>query len=255
MDSAGRNASSFQPGSGALRTYNRLAGYNNERSRRLFERYMKVRLRDKHYVPVSHHLCHVASTFYDSPFDRALCVTLDGAGESACSLVAVAEGTSIKTLHEVLLLNSLGALYGAFTAFLGFMPVSDEYKVMGLAPYGDRSRYRDFFSSILQKRDQGRGISSINGLSSRWAWRFTSRKRSGLSPALWKRSAPRANPTSPSPSGTWTSRPACRSLGDDGLHSLEHLQRQTGHRNLCMAGGVALNSTHERQDRPERHFR
>lgn len=228
----------------ALRTYNRIAGYTNDRSKRLFERYMKVRLKERRFVPIPHHLCHVASTFYDSPFDRALCVTLDGAGESACSLVAVAEGTQIKTLHEVLLLNSLGALYGAFTAFLGFIPVSDEYKVMGLAPYGDRSRYRDFFASILKKGDRGR-----YQLDQRFIFKvglavYKPEEKRVFPAALVEALGPPRKADEPITQRHMDIAAGLQEvLENTVLHSLEYLRRETGQRNLCMAGGVALNST------------
>src|ERR1700731_3578528 len=228
----------------ALWTFNRLAGYNNQRSRRLFERNMKVRLRDKRYVPIPHHLCHLASAFYTSPFDRALCVTLDGVGESACSLVAVADGSRIETLHEVMLPNSLGALYAVFTAFLGFMPVSDEYKVMGLAAYGERRRFREFFASILQKLDCGRyqlDQRFIFNMGLAVCRRGSSRV---FPPFLVEALGPARSSDQPITQRHMDIAAGLQEvLETTVLYSLEYLQRQTGERNLCMAGGVALNST------------
>jgi len=223
-------------------TLNRLAGYNNQRSRRLFERSMNVRVGDRRYAAVPHHHCHLASAFYTSPFDRALCVTLDGVGESACSLVAVADGSRIRPLHEVMAPNSLGALYAVLTAFLGFTPVSDEYKVMGLAAYGERGRFRKFFDSVLRKREGGRyqldprliigmgiAVYGLNGV-------FPSILVDALGPAR--------GPDEPIVQRHRDIAAGLQeALETTVLYSLEYWRRRTGERHLCMAGGVALNST------------
>jgi len=74
----------------AMKVFNKLAGYDNNRSHRAFEREMGASLPKEKFKAVPHHLCHVASTFYDSPFERALCVTLDAEGESVSGMMAVA---------------------------------------------------------------------------------------------------------------------------------------------------------------------
>ena len=84
-----------------------------------------------------HHLSHAASAFYPSPFDEAAVLTLDGVGERATSLIGHGEGNSIKVLRELHFPHSIGLLYSAFTYFCGFRVNSGEYKLMGLAPYGD----------------------------------------------------------------------------------------------------------------------
>lgn len=84
-----------------------------------------------------HHLSHAASAFYPSPFEKAAILTIDGVGEWATASIAYGEGNSVKTLKEMKFPNSLGFLYSAFTYFLGFKVNSGEYKLMGLAPYGD----------------------------------------------------------------------------------------------------------------------
>ena len=84
-----------------------------------------------------HHLSHAASAFFPSPFDEAAILTLDGVGERATSLIGHGEGNSIKVLRELHFPHSIGLLYSAFTYFCGFRVNSGEYKLMGLAPYGD----------------------------------------------------------------------------------------------------------------------
>lgn len=95
----------------------------------------------------THHLSHAASAYFPSPFDAAAILTLDGVGEWATTSVAMGEGARISFLKEIRFPHSLGILYSAFTAFLGFKPNSGEYKVMGLAPFGTPK----FTDSILQE--------------------------------------------------------------------------------------------------------
>ncbi|MBI4468102.1 MAG: hypothetical protein HY650_02140, partial [Acidobacteria bacterium] len=235
-----------------MRSYNKLVGYTNERSRLEFERHTVARLGDKKYVVIPHHLCHVASAFYDSPYDSALCVTLDGAGESTCSMVAEAKDTSIKVLREVFVPNSLGLLYGMMTSYLGFQIDSDEYKVMGLAPYGDRGTVRDFFSSILTRRNDGgyqldqRFILGMAIAHNRLKMRIAMPRDEErvYPPFVLEALGPPRKPGEVITQRHMDIAAALQeSLEGAVLHLLEHLRRRTGHRYLCMAGGVALNST------------
>lgn len=88
-------------------------------------------------VPVEHHLAHIASAFYCSPFEEAACLTVDGFGDFVSTMLAVGRGGSIKVLGRVCFPHSLGLFYTALTQFLGFGKFGDEYKVMGLAAYGE----------------------------------------------------------------------------------------------------------------------
>src|SRR5207249_8543601 len=83
-----------------------------------------------------HHLSHAASAFFCSPFDDAAVLTVDGVGEWATATMGTARGTDIRLTREVRFPHSIGLLYSAFTAFLGFEVNEGEYKVMGMAPYG-----------------------------------------------------------------------------------------------------------------------
>ena len=94
---------------------------------------------------VDHHLAHAASAFLCSPFERAAILTVDGAGEADTTVLWIGEGTGIKKIKAVKLPHSLGQFYSAVTAFLGFNSQSDEYKVMGLASYGEPV-YADYLS-------------------------------------------------------------------------------------------------------------
>ena len=92
--------------------------------------------RQKHLFP-EHHLSHAASAFYPSPFKESVILTIDGVGEWATASICLGDGNGIKIIKEFRFPHSLGLLYSAFTYFLGFRVNSGEYKLMGLAPYGD----------------------------------------------------------------------------------------------------------------------
>ena len=102
-----------------------------------------------------HHLSHAASAFYPSPFNEALILTLDGVGEWSTTTVSIGDEQGIKILKEISFPHSLGLLYSAFTYYLGFKVNSGEYKVMGLAPYGE-PKYKDIIlDKILSVKDDG----------------------------------------------------------------------------------------------------
>ncbi len=103
-----------------------------------------------------HHESHAASAFYPSPFEQAAIVTMDGVGEWATSSIGVGRGYEIEMLRELRFPHSLGLLYSAFTYFAGFRVNSGEYKVMGLAPYGEPTLREDCIKDhLLEIRDDG----------------------------------------------------------------------------------------------------
>ena len=102
-----------------------------------------------------HHLSHAASTFYPSPFKEALILTIDGVGEKVTTSVAVGKGNNIKITKEIHFPHSLGLLYSSFTHFLGFKVNDGEYKVMGLAPYGEPI-YKDLiYKDLIDLKEDG----------------------------------------------------------------------------------------------------
>ena len=102
-----------------------------------------------------HHYSHAASAFFPSPFKEALILTLDGVGEWATSTIAIGKNNSLKILKEIHFPHSLGLLYSAFTYYTGFKVNSGEYKVMGLAPYGEPN-YKDLiFEKLVDLKDDG----------------------------------------------------------------------------------------------------
>ena len=101
-----------------------------------------------------HHLAHGASAFFSSPYEKAAVITIDGVGEWAVTTIGIGEGTKIRILKEIRFPHSLGLLYSAFTAFLGFEVNEGEYKVMGMAPYG-KPKYADKVRKMIKFFDDG----------------------------------------------------------------------------------------------------
>lgn len=115
----------------------------------------KVGVEDKKILFGEHHLSHAASTFYPSPFDEAAILTVDGVGEWTTASMGIGKDTEITLRNEIKFPHSIGLLYSAFTAFLGFKVNNGEYKVMGMAPYGS-PRYMDkILNNLIKVADDG----------------------------------------------------------------------------------------------------
>ena len=113
-----------------------------------------------HFLPKKllfseHHISHAASAFYPSPFEESVVLTLDGVGEWATTTVAIASGNSLDIKKELHFPNSLGLLYSAFTYYLGFKVNSGEYKVMGLAPYGEPKFVNLILETLINVKEDG----------------------------------------------------------------------------------------------------
>src|SRR5215468_7113338 len=102
-----------------------------------------------------HHLSHAASAFYPSPFDQAAVLTLDGVGEWSTTSLAVGDGNDLKIYKELHFPHSLGLLYSAFTYYTGFKVNSGEYKVMGLAPYGEPKYVQKILDNLVDLQEDG----------------------------------------------------------------------------------------------------
>ena len=110
---------------------------------------------DRPMVFVDHHLAHAAAAYYPSPFDNAAVLTIDGVGEWSTTSIGVAQGERLELSSEIRFPHSLGLLYSTFTAYCGFKVNSGEYKLMGLAPYGE-PRYADVIRDhLIDLRDDG----------------------------------------------------------------------------------------------------
>jgi carbamoyltransferase len=106
-------------------------------------------------VMVEHHNAHLASAFFVSPFDEAVCVSVDGFGDFKSTMRGIGRGNKINILDRVHFPHSLGIFYTAFTQFLGFWKYGDEYKVMGLSAYGDPDRFKEKVREIVRLRNDG----------------------------------------------------------------------------------------------------
>jgi len=183
-----------------------------------------------------HHESHAASAFYPSPFESAAIVTIDGVGEWATSSIGVGRGHEIELLRELRFPHSLGLLYSAFTYFTGFRVNSGEYKVMGLAPYGE-PKYVDLIKDhLLQIRDDG----------SLWMNMEYFTYPSGLTMTGGALERLFGGPSrSPESKLTQREMDLARSIQDITeevmLKMTAFAHRESGLRDLCLAGGVALN--------------
>jgi carbamoyltransferase len=191
------------------------------------------------FVPVDHHIAHAASAFYPSGFPEALIVVSDGMSEAHSLTVAVGRGADIDVLARVPAMHSLGILYGVFTLYLGFNFGVDEYKVMGLAPYGDARRYYPAVADLVRFTDDGTYLIPEFG---RNATTFDKQTHRGILASLAERLGP---PREPGAEVTARHKDIAAALQAVvqacQLHVLRHFQRQTGLTRLCLAGGVALN--------------
>ena len=183
---------------------------------------------------LDHHLCHAASAFYVSPFDEAAILTLDQRGESVSATMSVGQGTVIRRLGTVRLPDSLGMLYLSVTLHLGFH-IGDEYKVMGLAPYGTPA-YRDVFTDLLQQNRHGTFRLNPSYFDYLGAERCFSNK-------FYTALGPRRQPGEPIEQRHMDLACSLQArLTDVVLKMTERLHARTNLPNLCLAGGVAFNS-------------
>jgi carbamoyltransferase len=193
------------------------------------------------FVPVRHHLAHAASTYHLSGFPESLVLVADGMGETESLTVAVGRQGRLEVLRAVPALHSLGTLYGVVTLYLGFEFGMDEYKVMGLAPYGDRNRFAAQLGRLVHLGDRGTFTVPLLGEDRDWLERET---HAGALRALTAMFGPPRRPGAPVEQRHMDVAAAVQTALEGALlHVLRHFAAETGQRNLCLAGGVALNCT------------
>jgi len=187
------------------------------------------------YFP-EHHESHAASAFYPSPFERAAILTMDGVGEWTTTSWGVGNGNRIKLEKEINFPHSLGLLYSAFTYYTGFRVNSGEYKLMGLAPYG-QPRYADLIKEhLIDIRDDGSYRLDMKYFNYCAGLTMTSRKFDKLF------GGPPRKPESDITQREIDLAASIQQVTEEVvLGSVAHIMEQTGERNLVMAGGVALN--------------
>jgi carbamoyltransferase len=246
------------------------------KSRRLFQEAMITWLGDKlwikqliqkrlgvppsHILFSEHHLSHAASAFFCSPFEEAAILTVDGVGEWTTASIGVGKGTELRLLKEIRFPHSLGLLYSAFTAFLGFEVNEGEYKVMGMAPFGT-PRYAEKVWKLVKVSDDGSFELDLDYFAFHYASdrTFTSKFEALFGPPR----DPKAHfftQASGYPSYFGAKPENCVELAsrnqyyadvaasiqlvteDILLKMARQAYKETGLRRLCLAGGVALNS-------------
>ena len=183
-----------------------------------------------------HHESHAASAFYPSPFNEAAILTIDGVGEWATSSIGVGKENELTLLQELRYPNSVGLLYSAFTYYTGFKVNSGEYKVMGLAPYGE-PRYVDAIKDhLLEIKDDG----SLKLNQDYFNYSQGLRMTNGAFDKLFG-----GPPRKPESTITQREMDLARSVQviteEVMLKMAQYVQRETGMKYLCLAGGVALN--------------
>ncbi len=200
---------------------------------------------------MDHHPAHAASAFLVSPFDSAALFTIDYIGEFAATWTGVGYGTQIQPLRHKNYPHSLGVFYSAITDYLGFLRASDEYKVMGLASYGEPEFYDEFLKFIRPRED---GWYDID-LS--WAaWPHAPGSRVGyFSEKFLNRFGPAREKGAPLEARHRNiAASAQKVLEETVLRLARTLRKTTGEKHLCMAGGVALNCSMNGRLRRESGF-
>jgi carbamoyltransferase len=183
-----------------------------------------------------HHESHAASAFYPSPFEKALILTLDGVGEWATSSVSIGEGNKLDLIAELEFPHSLGLLYSAFTYYTGFKVNSGEYKVMGLAPYGE-PKYKDLIlEHIVNLNPDGSFTLDMDYFNFHRGLTMTSEKFHDLFGG-----APRQSESTISQKEMDLARSVQDVTEEIVLTMAKHWVAKTGIRDVCLAGGVALN--------------
>jgi len=199
-------------------------------------------------INVEHHRAHMASAFFASPFEESALLSIDGFGDFTSTMIGVGKGTKIEVLDSVIYPHSVGVFYTAFTQYLGFENYGDEYKVMGLSPYGNATMVDKIKDVIIFKDD---GLFEINK-------KYFTHPKDGVTMS-WEDGNPFIeNIFSPYMEEVFGK---ARKKGDELtqyhkdlaasiqrvteeliFHILNHLQKRTGLKNICIAGGVAQNS-------------
>ena len=183
-----------------------------------------------------HHLSHAASAFYPSPFDRAAVLTIDGVGEWTTTSIAVGKGRELKVLKEIHFPHSIGLLYSAFTYYTGFKVNSGEYKVMGLAPYGE-PRYADLIKDkLISIASDGSFQLDMSYFDYATGLTMTNKKFNDLFGG-----PPRKSETELTQRDMDLAASVQKVTEDILIDMAKNIANETGEKNLCLAGGVALN--------------
>jgi carbamoyltransferase len=188
-----------------------------------------------HYI--NHHKAHAASAYFVSPFNEAAILTVDGYGEKACVLMGDGKGNKINVIREIDFPNSLGSIYAAFTQYLGFQANSGEGKVMGLAAFGDPDKYYKKFSEIIKFEKDGNISIDLN------YFRYYMHSKYRYSDNLVAEFGSPRQSHEPIQKRHKDIAAGLQKILEDAIVFLcNDLYKRTKCKNLCFAGGVALNT-------------
>jgi carbamoyltransferase len=183
-----------------------------------------------------HHLSHAASAFYPSPFRSAAVLTMDGVGEWTTTSLAIGEGRRLRIIREIHFPHSLGLLYSAFTYYTGFKVNSGEYKVMGLAPYGEPRFANAIKEHLIDVKEDGSYRLNLAYFDYCTGLKMTNEKFDRLF------GGPARRPEERLTQREMDLAASVQAVTEEVVIKLARaIARDTGERNLCLAGGVALN--------------
>ena len=183
-----------------------------------------------------HHLSHAASAFYPSPFERAAVLTLDGVGEWTTTSFAAGNGNNLKILKEIHFPHSLGLLYSSFTYYTGFKVNSGEYKVMGLAPYGEPKYAELIYEKLVRVNDDGSFQLDMSYFDFATGLTMTNKKFNDLFGG-----PPRTSESKLTQREMDLAASIQKVTEDIVIKLAKGIAKETNEKNLCLAGGVALN--------------
>ncbi len=190
---------------------------------------------------LDHHLAHAASAYFTSGWDECVVAVIDGMGEAHGATIYRASGGQLKPVHRIGAADSIGIFYSVVTLHLGFDFNSDEYKIMGLAPYGDPERHGEFFAEAMRLReDGGWDIGPLKRRGTREERERHAQTRRLLAERLIAPREPESEITDEH-RDVAAGLQAC--LDRAIVHTCGHFAKQLGMRRLALAGGVALNTT------------
>ena len=183
-----------------------------------------------------HHQSHAASAFYPSPFQEAAVLTMDGVGEWATTSLSVGSGNKLEMVREIHFPHSLGLLYSAFTYYTGFKVNSGEYKVMGLAPYGE-PRFADLImDKLIDVKPDGSFRLDLDYFDYATGLTMTNERFDALF------GSPPRGPEQQLDQRHMDLAASVQKVTEEVVLRMgRSLAKETGHKNLCLAGGVALN--------------
>jgi carbamoyltransferase len=183
-----------------------------------------------------HHLSHAASAFFPSPFDSAVVLTMDGVGEWATTSLAYGSGNRLDVHKEIHFPHSIGLLYSAFTYYTGFKVNSGEYKVMGLAPYGEPAYVRTIYDHLLDLKEDGTFRLNLDYFNYCTGLTMTNERFDALF------GAPPRRPEDRLTQREMNLAASIQAVTEEVVLRLARsVAKQAPSRNLCLAGGVALN--------------